>query len=68
MRPVKWNTPLISMGAALIGAGAASFQVTGEWFASPAALVPHALYISGIAILFGAVCGVASLLLNHWAR
>jgi hypothetical protein len=68
MTPTKWNTPLITIGAALIGAGAACFRITGEWFSSPAAVAPHILYISGVAVLFGGVCGIASAFMNRWAR
>jgi hypothetical protein len=52
MKPAKWNTPLIAIGAAFMGAAAASYQVTGEWTSSPEATLPHAGYILTVAAVF----------------
>ncbi|MGA2944079.1 MAG: hypothetical protein ABSE50_18775 [Xanthobacteraceae bacterium] len=68
MKPAKWNTPLIAIGAAFMGAAAASYQVTGEWTSSPEATLPHAGYILTVAAVFGVVCGVASAMFNRSAR
>jgi hypothetical protein len=68
MKPAKWNTPLIAVAGALMGASAASYQVTGEWMSSPEAILPHAAYIVIVATAFGVICGVASALFNRSAR
>ena len=68
MKPAKWNTPLIAIGAAFMGAAAASYQVTGEWTSSPEATLPHAGYILTVAAVFGVVCGVASAMFNRSVR
>ena len=65
MKPAKWNTPLIAVGGALFGAGAASYQVTGEWTSSPEAVLPHAGYIVIVGAAFGVICGVASAMFNR---
>lgn len=68
MKPAKWNTPLVAIGAALAGASAASYQVTGEWMSSPEAVLPHAGYILAVAVMFGVIGGVASVLFNRSAK
>jgi hypothetical protein len=68
MKPAKWNTPLIVIGAAFFGASAASYQVTGEWTSSPEAVLPHAGYIVIVAAAFAVVCGVTSALFNRSLR
>jgi uncharacterized protein involved in exopolysaccharide biosynthesis len=68
MPPKKWNTPLIAVGGALLGASAASYQVTGEWGSSPERVLPHAGYIVIVAVVFGVICGVAAALFNRTAR
>ena len=68
MKPTKWNTPLIAISAALLGAGAASYQVTGEWGSSPEAVLPHAGYIVMVGIAFGVIGGVASAMFNRSVR
>ena len=68
MKPAKWNTPLIAIGVALLGAGAASYQATGEWISSPEAVLPHVGYIITVAMAFGVICGVASAIFNRSAR
>jgi hypothetical protein len=61
----NFNTSIIAIGAALLGAGAASFQVTGQWFSSLSAITEHWQYVVGVAVVFGLVCGVASAALNR---
>jgi hypothetical protein len=68
MKPAKWNTPLIAVCAALFGAGAASYQATGEWMSSPDAVLPHVGYIAIVATAFGVIGGVASAIFNRSAR
>ncbi len=51
-----------------MGAAAASYQATGEWMSSPAAVLPHVGYITTVALIFGVVCGVASAMFNRSAR
>ncbi len=68
MKPAKWNTPLMAIGAAFLGAAAASYQVTGEWASSPEATLPHAGYILTVAAVFGVLAGFASALFNKSAR
>jgi len=65
MKPGKWNTPLITVGGALVGAAAASYQATGQWVSSPDAVVPHIGYIVIVGAAFGIICGVASAALNR---
>lgn len=36
MKAAMWNAPLMAVGGALMGASAASYQVTSEWTGSPA--------------------------------
>jgi hypothetical protein len=61
----QFNTPIIAIGGALLGAGAASFQVTGQWFSSLSAIAEHWPYVLSVAVVFGLVCGVASAALNR---
>ncbi|HZC56273.1 MAG TPA: hypothetical protein VE396_09550 [Xanthobacteraceae bacterium] len=68
MKPAKLNTPLIAIGGALLGASAASYQVTGEFMSSPEATLPHAGYIVTVAAVFGVICGVAAAMFNRSAR
>jgi len=68
MKPAKWNTPLIAVGGAFMGAAAASYQATGEWRSSPEAVLPHVGYIAIVAVAFGVICGVASAMFNRSAR
>jgi hypothetical protein len=61
----QFNTPIIAIGAALVGAGAASFQVTGQWFSSLSTIAEHWPYVLTVAAVFGVVCGIASVVLNR---
>jgi hypothetical protein len=67
-RDVKFNTPLIILGAGLIGAGAASAQVTGDWFSGPSEIWPHMKYVAVVFGAFGVICGLASAGLNSVAK
>jgi hypothetical protein len=67
MKPAKWNTPLIAVAGALLGASAASYQVAGGWVSSPEAVLPHAGYIVIVAAVFGVIAAVASALFNRSA-
>ncbi len=68
MKPEKWNTPLVAGGAAILGAGFAAYQVTGNWFSTPSEIATHIWYIAAVAAAFGIVCGLASALMNRWAK
>ena len=66
--PAKFHTPMIAGGGAFIGAGAAYYQVTGNWFSLSPIAGGDLLYVLGVAGVFGIVCGLTSILLNRFAR
>jgi hypothetical protein len=68
MSPAKFNTPLIAAGAALMGAGVACYQITGNMYSLSSVILDHLGYVLAVAAVFGAECGAGSIILNRLAR
>ena len=68
MKNATWSVPLIAAVGGFVGAGLACYQITGDLMSPAAAIKGHLGYVAGVTGEFGAVFGIASALLIHFAQ